>query len=89
MTIEQKWYEQLVEHAPDALLLVDSEGIIRLANHQAETLFGYRREELVGRNVDKLVPKSARKHHHIHRDGFFMAPRPRNMGEGSDLEGVK
>jgi protein-histidine pros-kinase len=89
MTIEQNWYEQLVEHAPDALLLVDSEGIIRLANHQAETLFGYRREELVGSNVDILVPQSARKHHHVHRDGFFMAPRPRNMGEGSDLEGVR
>ncbi|MDD9892377.1 MAG: PAS domain S-box protein [Gammaproteobacteria bacterium] len=89
MPIENTWYEQLVEHAPDALLLVDSDGIIRLANHQAETLFEYSREELVGNNVDMLVPKSVRGHHHVHRDGFFMSPKSRNMGEGSDLEGVK
>ena len=89
MPIENTWYEQLVEHAPDALLLVDSNGIVRLANHQAETLFEYSREELVGNNVDMLVPKSVRGHHHIHRDSFFMTPKSRNMGEGSDLEGVK
>lgn len=89
MALENTWYEQLVEHAPDALLLVDSNGLVKLANHQAETLFGYSREELVGNNVDMLVPKSVRGHHHVHRDGFFMAPKSRNMGEGSDLEGVK
>lgn len=89
MKIEHNWYEQLVEHAPDALLLVDSDGIIRLANHQSETLFGYSRAELVGSNVDILVPSHVRQHHHVHRDGFFMDPLPRNMGEGSDLEGVR
>ena len=89
MPREDKWYEQLVEHAPDALLLVDCNGIIRLANHQAETLFGYCRKDLVGSNVDILVPNSVRNHHHVHRDGFFMAPRATSMGEGRDLEGVK
>lgn len=89
MALETAWYEQLVEHAPDALLLVDSGGIIRLANHQAETLFGYDRTELVGSNVDMLVPDSVRSHHHIHRDSFFMTPKARTMGEGTDLEGVR
>lgn len=83
------WHEKLVEHAPDALLLVDSSGEIRLANHQAETLFGYDRVELVGASVDMLVPENIRGHHHKHRDGFFKSPKVRNMGEGSDLEGVK
>ena len=89
MALETAWYEQLVEHAPDGLLLVDSNGVIRLANHQAETLFGYQREELVGANVDMLVPEASRNHHHVHRDSFFMAPKARNMGEGADLEGVR
>lgn len=89
MAFETAWYKQLVEHAPDGLLLVDSNGIIRLANHQAETLFGYSSEELVGSNVDMLVPDAIRGHHHVHRDTFFMTPKSRTMGEGSDLEGAR
>lgn len=89
MTIKKAWYRQLVEHAPDALLLVDSDGIIRLANHQCQTLFGYATEELLGQSVDILVPKTLQAQHRAHRKGFFHAPKSRNMGEGSDLKGVK
>ncbi|HUN28228.1 MAG TPA: PAS domain S-box protein, partial [Alphaproteobacteria bacterium] len=46
----------LLEYAPDATLIVDSEGRIRLLNAQAERLFGYYREELIGHPIEMLIP---------------------------------
>ena len=70
----------VVESAPNALLMVDREGRITLANAQAESLFGYPRAELIGQPVEALVPARFRAAHPRHRDGFFADPRTRTMG---------
>ncbi len=75
----------LVELAPNAILLVDPDGEIVLANHQAEKMFGYASGELVGSGVDQLVPLQARNLHRAHRRSYQADPRPRPMGSGLEL----
>lgn len=81
--------EALLDAAPDALLVVDAAGKIGLVNQQAVTLFGYDRDELVGRAVEDLVPKRVRQDHVEHRRGYMEDPQRRPMGVGLDLEAVR
>src|SRR5262245_22528114 len=75
-------FRQLLEAAPDAVIVVDKAGQMLFANDQAERLFGYRRHELLGQSVDLLVPDRLRPAHAAHRDRYAMAPRLRPMGSG-------
>jgi PAS domain S-box-containing protein len=75
-------FRELIENAPDAILQVDARGTIVIANHSAEQIFGYTREELIGSNVDLLIPIGTRGAHAGHRDGFMHAGVVRSMGEG-------
>jgi len=70
----------LIEAAPDAMLAIDPSGRILLVNAQAERLFGYRREVLLGQSVDILVPDAVRRVHLGHRARYLADPRPRPMG---------
>jgi PAS domain S-box-containing protein len=78
-------FQALLEAAPDAILGVDGEGIIRLVNRQCETVFGYGREELIGKSIDRLVPERSRDVHPGHRERYFANPRTRPMGAGVRL----
>jgi len=73
--------------APEAMLVVDVTGTIRLANRRAEELFAYAPDALVGRSVDTLVPAALAGRHSRHRESFNAAPRARPMGEDLDLRG--
>ncbi|GAA4605986.1 PAS domain S-box-containing protein [Actinoplanes octamycinicus] len=82
-------FEGLLEAAPDAIIGVTRDGTVTLINAQAERLFGYRREELLGRSVEVLVPERFRAGHSRHRDGYFAHPRIRPMGAGAALAAVR
>jgi len=81
-------FRGLLESAPDAMVIVNEEGKIQLANKQAEKLFGYPTEELFGKSVEILIPNRFAGTHSAHRDGFFANPKTRGMGQGKELYGV-
>ena len=87
-TIEVK-SSDFLEAAPDAMIIVDRTGRIRLVNGQAERLFGYSRQELNGQLVEVLVPPRYRQPHPGHRSGYFADPKPRPMGAGLELHGMR
>jgi hypothetical protein len=76
-----------VESSPSGLLMVDSDGRIVLVNREVERLFGYTREELLGRPVETLVPDQFRGLHPDYRSRFFTHPKTRAMGAGRELFG--
>ena len=82
---ERTVFRSLFVAYPDSLLLVDRDGGIVLANPAAATLLGYTGEELVGMNVDALVPDSIRPRHASYREAYGHAPRTRPMGAQMEL----
>jgi PAS domain S-box-containing protein len=75
----------LLESVSEGILLVDASGRIILGNAGAERMFGYPREELVGADLERLLPERVRHDHIGHRAGYFAEPRVRPMGIGLDL----
>src|SRR5947209_3280304 len=82
-------FRSLLDAAPDAMLVVDTEGIIVVANRQSVALFAYAHEELIGKPVELLIPERFRNKHPQHRTGFFTDPRVRPMGMGLELFAVR
>ena len=78
---------QLLESAPDAMVVVDHHGTIVLANSQTEKLFGYSNEELLGQAVEILIPQAISSQHSKNRIDYAAAPRFRPMGHGKELLG--
>ncbi|MDP9793219.1 PAS domain S-box-containing protein [Catenuloplanes nepalensis] len=81
----ESMFQGLLEAAPDAMLGVLADGTITLTNAQTERLFGYARDELLGRNVDLLVPERMRAQHPAQRAHYFADPRPRPLRGGDAL----
>jgi PAS domain S-box-containing protein len=77
--------QQMLDAAPDAMIGVDRDGLIVMANVQTESAFGYRRNELLGQRLEILIPERAQAAHSMHRTNFFESPRFRPMGVGLNL----
>jgi two-component system, LuxR family, sensor kinase FixL len=73
---------ELLDAAPDAIVIADAQGRIVLVNLQTERLFGYDRGELIGEPVEVLIPRRYRGAHPRYREGYFAEPRVRPMGAG-------
>lgn len=80
---------QLLDAAPDAMVVVDGSGAIVLVNQQTETLFGYSRDELIDQCVEVLLPERFCRNHPQYRNEFVDNPRVRPMGQGLELFGQR
>lgn len=85
----ERRFKGLLESAPDGFVIVDKNGLIQLVNAQTEKMFGYQKNELLGKEVEILIPERFHTVHPEHRKNYFANPRIRGMGIGLDLSGRK
>jgi diguanylate cyclase (GGDEF)-like protein/PAS domain S-box-containing protein/hemerythrin-like metal-binding protein len=84
---EEERFRAIVEAAPNAIVVVDENAVICVANSQVEMMFGYQRSELLGRPIEIVVPERLQAQHSVARTAFLAAPEVRAMGMGRDLFG--
>lgn len=92
MTARQRAEEQfreMIESAPDAIVIVNSQGRILRVNSETVKMFGYRREEILQQPVEVLLPERFRRGHIGHREAYVVHPQTRPMGAGPDLFGLR
>ena len=82
-------FKGLLEAAPDAMVIANEKGEITLINRQTEKLFGYSKDELIGKQVEILIPVDFRNKHVSHRTQYIEAPKVRSMGAGLELFAVR
>jgi PAS domain S-box-containing protein len=85
LRISEQKFRGILDSAPDAMVIADSQGLIVLLNAETERLFGYRRDELIGHPVEILVPKRFAANHPKHRQEYLEPPLTRTMGAGLNL----
>src|SRR5262249_24034412 len=85
----EEQFRLVVEAAPSAMIMVNTGGHITLVNTQAEAVFGYSRQELLGRPIETLVPERFRSHHTDYRHGYLGEARARPMGAERELFGLR
>ena len=83
----EAYFRNVLESAPDAMIIIDHFGKIVVVNGQAEHMFGYTRRQLLGQEVEMLLPEAIRGQHISHRAAFSAAPQLRPMGSGLELKG--
>jgi two-component system, sensor histidine kinase len=89
LTIPADLARDALEAAPDAMIIIDASGVVRYANRQVSVLFGYAHDEIIGQNVERLMPERFRSRHVRHREGYTSNVRVRPMGAGLDLFGQR
>jgi len=87
--IRDKKFLSLLEAAPDAMVIVDYDGVILLVNSQLEKLFGWQRSKVLGQPVEVLIPHRYHNKHKKHRAGYFSDRRVRPMGSNLELYGQR
>jgi PAS domain S-box-containing protein len=87
LRVSEARFRALLESAPDGIVIAGRDGRITIVNRQSELLFGYEREELLGRHIEMLLPERARRRHVEHREQYVAAPAVRPMGRGLALSG--
>src|SRR5881398_3293359 len=85
--LAEEKFQLVLDAAPNAMIMVDSAGVISFANASATTVFGYSLSELIGRHIETLIPERLRDRHVGDRKGFLSEPSSRAMGAGRDLFG--
>ena len=87
LRLSEEKFGALLEHAAEAIVIIDETGTIVLVNARCETLFGWSREELLGKPLEVLIPESVRDRHRELQDEYVRAPHPRPITSGLRLRG--
>ena len=89
LTASPELARSALDAAPDAMIIIDGAGVIRFANRQVSSLFGYAHDDIIGKSVEQLMPERFRDRHVVHRLDYFIALRQRPMGKGLALFGLR
>lgn len=87
--LAEEHFRLVVESAPNALIMSDNTGTITLINKQAEIMFGYEREDFIGKKIELLVPNKFTPNHDKNRDSYHASPKAKYFGAGRDLYAVR
>jgi PAS domain S-box-containing protein len=82
-------FQQIFDNSPNALLIVNDKGEIKLTNSMTTSMFGYEADELIDKRIEELIPERYRAHHPAQRQGYMHETSPRAMGAGRDLYGLR
>ena len=85
----EAYFRNVLESAPDAIVIIDHYGKIAVVNGQAEQMFGHTREEMLGNEIEFLLPDEVHDKHISHRTAYSRDPHLRPMGIGMDLRGKR
>lgn len=85
----EPFFRNILETAPDAMVIVDTNGKIVLVNAQAQSMFGYKRADMIGLTIEALLPQRVRSGHVAHRASFVESPKIRPMGQDIDLVALR
>ncbi len=85
----EAYFRNVLESAPDAMVIIDHHGKITVVNRQAEDMFGYKRQQMLGQEIEMLLPDALRERHISHRAGFAANPQLRPMGVNLELRGQR
>ena len=85
----ESYFRNILESAPDAIVIIDHYGKIAVVNGQAEQMFGHTREEMLGNEIEFLLPEEVHDKHISHRTAYSRDPHLRPMGIGMDLRGKR
>ena len=83
--LAEEHFRLVVESAPNAFIMSDSSGVIKLVNEQAEKMFGYERNDFIGQKIELIVPNAFKSIHHNNRNSYHASPSNRYFGAGSNL----
>lgn len=89
LSVSEEYFRHIIEASPFGIIITDSQGVIEKVNPQAEQLFGYTVQELIGQSVDILVPSYVRTHHHHLREGYLKEDVKRRMGVDRKVSGQR
>ena len=89
ISLPQEIARGALDAAPDAMVIVDDRGLIRFANRQVSALFGYPHDEVIGKDIEILLPERFRRQHIAHRVQYLKDVRLRQMGVGLPLYGSR
>src|SRR4051794_36269107 len=87
LSIPSQLARSALDAAPDAIIIIDARGLICYANRQVTALFGYPHEDVIGTQVEQLMPERYRARHLGHRESYVHNVRIRPMGQGLELFG--
>jgi len=85
----EAYFKNVLESAPDAMVIIDHYGKIAVVNGQVEEMFGYTRKQMLGQEVEMLLPEALRGRHISHRAGYAANPQLRPMGSNLELRGQR
>jgi PAS domain S-box-containing protein len=82
-------FRALFQYSSNGILMTNKQGVIIITNPSLEKLFGYAPGELIGRQIEVLIPQRLGERHKEHREQYHQQPSPRSMGIGLQLRGLR